>query len=129
MSTYSQSEPGSEYVDLRDVAARFDAIDHDDPDEVESESEFIDAVIALADEIAYGQGIDGLRDAANDEPTMIADYYFVTYAREFAEDIGAIGEKGQWPTYCIDWEWAARELAMDYTMVEFGDTSYYWRGY
>lgn len=36
------------------------------------------------------------------------------FAQQFAEDIGAIDNIGtQWPTYCIDWEYAARDLMMD----------------
>ena len=51
--------------------------------------------------------------------TLIRDSYFVTYAQGFAEDIGAIPSEWTWPTTCIDWERAARELQMDYTSVQF----------
>ena len=68
----------------------------------------IDAYIAL------GIGDDDLSDfeeayqgkyASNEE-----------FARSIAEDTGAVTDKNQdWPLYCIDWEWAARELMMDYS--------------
>ncbi len=37
------------------------------------------------------------------------------FAEQFAEDTCAITESPHWPYTCIDWEWAARELMMDYT--------------
>ena len=56
--------------------------------------------------------------------TMIPENDFEDYARQFAEDIGAMeGVGDKWPCTCIDWERAARELAMDYSTVEYqGDT-------
>lgn len=55
--------------------------------------------------------------------TMIPENDFEDYARELAEDIGAISGNEEWPCNCIDWERAARELAMDYSTVEYqGDT-------
>ena len=36
------------------------------------------------------------------------------FAEEMAEQMGLITEKAQWPHYCIDWEWAAREVMTDY---------------
>lgn len=58
---------------------------------------------------------------------LIADYDFEDYARELAEDIGAVKADAGWPNNCIDWKQAARELAMDYSMVTFRGTDYYWR--
>lgn len=39
------------------------------------------------------------------------------FARDMAEQLGDIPRAGDqpWPLYCIDWEWAARELMMDYS--------------
>lgn len=56
--------------------------------------------------------------------TMIPENDFEDYARQVAEDIGAMeGVGDKWPCTCIDWEQAAKELAMDYTTVEYqGDT-------
>jgi len=36
------------------------------------------------------------------------------FARELAEEIGAINREVNWPYTCIDWEWAAREIMYDY---------------
>ncbi len=52
---------------------------------------------------------------------------FEGYARELAEDIGAIPDNAQWPCTCIDWEQAAKELAMDYSVVTFQGSDYYFR--
>jgi antirestriction protein len=57
--------------------------------------------------------------------TLIRDSYFQEYAQELAEDIGAVNRDGGWPTYCIDWEWAARELRQDYTAVDFDGVTYW----
>jgi len=56
--------------------------------------------------------------------TMIPEHAFEDYARQFAEDIGAIPDDASWPCTCIDWEQAARELAMDYTTVAYQGEDY-----
>ena len=52
---------------------------------------------------------------------------FTKYAQELAEDCDLIPRNNNWPNYCIDWEYAARELAMDYSVVTFAGANYYWR--
>jgi hypothetical protein len=52
---------------------------------------------------------------------------FEDYARELAEDIGAIDPNAGWPLGCIDWEQAAKELLMDYSSIEWGGETYYYR--
>lgn len=38
------------------------------------------------------------------------------FAQDMAENLGAVDFKNSpWPQYCIDWEYAARELMMDYS--------------
>lgn len=51
--------------------------------------------------------------------TMIAESDFEEYARELAEEIGAIPDDSKWPCTCIDWEKAAEELKQDYTSVSY----------
>jgi hypothetical protein len=58
---------------------------------------------------------------------LIRDSYFVTYAQELADDIGAIPDGAQWPNTCIDWEQAARELRMDYAAIDFDGVTYWTR--
>ena len=59
--------------------------------------------------------------------TLIADHYFEDYARELADDIGAVVKGAEWPNNCIDWERAACELQMDYCNVEFDGATYWFR--
>jgi len=70
------------------------------------------------------------RDATSewlDGEALIRDSYFEDYARELAQDIGAIGKGEVWPLTCIDWEHAARELQHDYTTVDFDGVEYWVR--
>ena len=79
------------------------------------------ALQALADE-ASGYAADWKYGE-----TLIRDSYFRDYAMELADDIGAVPDNAQWPTTCIDWDQAARELQMDYTAVDFDGVTYWVR--
>lgn len=70
-----------------------------------------------------GEGIPDWKHGA----TLIRDSYFEDYAREFAEDIGALKDSDHWPCNYIDWEKAVRELRMDYSAVEWDDVTYWVR--
>ena len=37
------------------------------------------------------------------------------FAQQIADDSGWNDEAGKWPKYCIDWEYAAQELMLDYS--------------
>ena len=41
----------------------------------------------------------------------------VDFAQNMADDLGAIDKDLSWPYTGIDWEWAARQLMMDYFEV------------
>ena len=45
------------------------------------------------------------------------------FAKNVAEDTGALLSDAQWPNYCIDWEYASEELMHDYTEQD----GYYFR--
>ena len=51
--------------------------------------------------------------------TVVADYYFVQFAQELAEDIGAIDPNASWPLSYIDWDAAADALKQDYSAIDF----------
>lgn len=51
--------------------------------------------------------------------SVIADSHFEAYAKELAEDIGAVSADATWPHNCIDWKAAAEALLQDYTAVDF----------
>jgi len=59
--------------------------------------------------------------------TLIRDSYFEDYAQELAEECGLVNHNANWPNSCIDWEKAARELQWDYSTVDFGDVTYWYR--
>lgn len=59
--------------------------------------------------------------------TLVRDSYFEDFAQEEAESCGLIDANAKWPYTCIDWEQAARELRMDYSSVEYGDITYWYR--
>lgn len=106
----------STIIDTRDLIDELESLR-------ETDSDLIDAV--ERDRMAAIESlIDELGDEARYGVALIPEYEFVDYAREFAEDIGAMPEGNAWPTYCIDWEYAARELRMDYTSVRFYGVDY-----
>ena len=80
--------------------AEFEPLDEDEAAELA-------ALLALADE-----GENSAEDWQYGA-TLIRDSYFQEYAQELAEELDLIPEGNKWPTYCIDWEWAARELRVD----------------
>ena len=59
--------------------------------------------------------------------TIIHEDYFVAYAEQLADEIGAINKEAEWPLTHIDWEAAADELKIDYSVVGFNGIVYYIR--
>ena len=58
---------------------------------------------------------------------LIRESYFEDYARELAEDIGAVPKDLSWPCCHIDWEAVTEALKQDYTTVDFDGVDYYVR--
>lgn len=58
--------------------------------------------------------------------TLINDSYFKQYAMDLAEDVEGMDDR-HWPFTCIDWDQAVKELQHDYSSVEFGSTTYWYR--
>jgi hypothetical protein len=58
--------------------------------------------------------------------SLIPEDKFEDYAREYAEDVGAIdgNESNPWPLYCIDWERAADDLKVDYSTIRIEGETY-----
>jgi hypothetical protein len=107
-------------IDSRDVIARIAELEEllvADLIEAEDYVELL-ALRKLAD-----QG-DGIEDWAHGA-TLIRDSYFVDYAKELADDLGAYPHEATWPYTCIDWDEAAHDLRQDYTQVDF-DGAEYW---
>lgn len=111
------------YEDLSDLADELNALaEAEELDEEERDR--YDELKSLDDQLG------GMEDYARNETVMIPKLDFEDYAEEFAYEVGAIDNLDRrWPLYCIDWERAARELAMDYTEVRFDGIDYMIRAY
>jgi len=119
-----------EIIDSRDVIARIDEL-RSERDDAEAPEAWADENPDYADELAALESLaeeaEGYAADWGHGETLIRDSYFEAYAQELAEDIGAIGHGAGWPSYCIDWTRAARDLQMDYTAVEFDGVTYWIR--
>jgi hypothetical protein len=93
-------------------------------DHVETITDDERAELTLLTEVAR-QG-ESLTDWQYGE-TLVRESYFETYAQELHEDVSGNDTTSEWPYTCIDWEWAARELQMDYTSIDFDGITYYGR--
>lgn len=113
-------------IDSRDVIARIEALHEIATDETADSDERTHANNELGVLQALAEQGEGLADWEHGE-ALIRDSYFEDYARELAEDIGAVSKDQSWPNYCIDWERAARDLKMDYTSLEFDGVTYWAR--
>lgn len=78
---------------------------------------------ALRELASQGEGFPDWRYGA----TLIRDSYFEDYAQDLAADLGLLQQGATWPYTCIDWERAARELKMNYSMVTFDGVDYWTR--
>ncbi len=68
----------------------------------------VDAYLSLG--IEQNDGLDDFEEAYAGEYDTPEDF-----ARDMADNLGAIDRNVSWPYTCIDWEHAARELMYDYT--------------
>ena len=107
-------ELSQDIMDLRDLVDYLDESDEDGGDVARAVEEGMIADLALP-------GRDGFIEHAEDEPTAIHVDYFEEYARELAEDIGAVQADADWPLRHIDWAAAAEELKADYSEFDVTD--------
>lgn len=114
---------GEDIIDLRVVTER--AADIEDSEDPEEQAELKTLLALLEDLRDYGRDYQWRGDWY--PGSLIRDSYFEEYARDLADDIGAIDSNARWPLTCIDWEQAARELQQDYSSVEFEGITY-WHG-
>jgi len=130
MKSTEEITNSQDIIDSRDIIARIkelegngviplDEVPQDEEPVNEEDAEELQHLKAIAEEASGGDWEFGV--------TLINENYFEDYAREFAEDIGAIEKSYNWPANCIDWERAARELQMDYTEVDFDGVGYLYR--
>lgn len=132
---------GTDIIDPRDVRERIgelegerdaageDAVQCDHEDCHAQEVHRADAMVAW-DDSDEGEELARLLKLAGemgDDEALISDSYFEEYARQFAEDIGALQGADSWPGNCIDWGRAAEKLQQDYNSVTYGTTDYWQR--
>jgi hypothetical protein len=115
---------GDKYIDGRDLIARLEELRSDRDNAIEEGEQFDEE---LAEELGAMEAIEDELPSRGDSETLIREDYFVEYAQQLAEDIGAISGNENWPLTCIDWDKAADELRQDYTSIEFGEFTYYMR--
>jgi hypothetical protein len=133
-----------ETLDLRQMADEWRGIvdevqlllDEDAPPLTDADTERLDELQeesrkyeALCRELGVDQDPDALAHFGDSyEPTLIRETDFAEYARELAEEIAPSREAAdlltQWPYNCIDWDYAAKELAYDYNTVTFDGVDY-----
>lgn len=125
-------------IDSREVIARIDELkaewtettEGDDPDDYALSEE--DWSVGLGDDgAAEIVALLALTEEGQSSPdwqygeTLIRDTYFVEYAQQLAEDIGAVDPNAGWPNGYIDWDRAAEALQMDYTLIDFDGVTYW----
>jgi antirestriction protein len=77
-----------------------------------------EACLDIPTEIA----LEYISDTGDDDLSNIQEAYAGSYnsdrefAMDMAEQVGDIPNDLHWPFTCIDWEWAAKELMMDYSV-------------
>lgn len=113
---------GEDVIDSRDLIEAAHAL----RDEIEEEERK-----ATEDEARFLAEFDAVESAGiPDFPygeALIQVEYFTEYARQLAEDIGAIDREADWPLAHIDWDAAADALKQDFTDVVLFETAYYAR--
>lgn len=131
-------------TEVDEAQAKLDECTEEDSDErKELENDLADAESALEEaELNFGASertelgnLESLRDEIGSKGDLISEDHgpfvrsdsFEDYARELAEETGAIDPRAGWPLTCIDWDKAADELKMDYSAVEWDGDTYYFR--
>ena len=132
MDTMTDIEYGADVLDVRDLIQRFEEIedaisDHEGGATVDEDD--LNEAYTLRAFLAEIVGMGGDEQWRGDwYPTgLIRDSYFEDYARELADDIGAIDRHAQWPTNHIDWKSAAEALQEDYTSAVLDGVTYWMR--
>lgn len=130
----------TDIIDSRDVIERIEEL----TEELYGDDEYHDIMTGngfrwelSAEEMELHDELYDLKALASDASDYAVDWeygeplirasYFVDYAKQLAEDIGAVDDDSGWPGRHIDWNAAADELSLDYTMVTFRGVDYWVR--
>lgn len=107
-------------IDSRDVIERIAELEAEGAEQDTDEGDEYEMLKELDD--------DGRNDFGEEWKygvILIHEDYFVEYAKQLAEDVGAIDREAAWPACHIDWDAAADSLKMDYSEVSVGG-EWYW---
>lgn len=129
-TTHEWSRLGDKVMDTRDLMAVAEeireALESEDPEAIEAlDVDDADEAREILESIEEIESV-GIADWQYGE-TLIREDFFEDYARELADDIGAVDSNASWPLAHIDWEAAAEALKQDYTEVDYRGTTYYVR--
>lgn len=113
-------------LDIRDIIERVEALEDEQPLKDDEDLAELDRLKELLGDLA-GYGGDEQWQGDWYPITLVRDSHFTDYARELAEDIGAVNTDASWPNDCIDWKRASRELQTDYSSVEYDGITYWYR--
>lgn len=112
------------YIDSSDLITRHaeleSLVNEDATDDDDLMAEERAELAELTEIIEEGSGIPDWTYGV----VLIPEYQFEDYARELANDIGAIDRDAGWPVDYIDWALAADALKMDYTEIEIRGVTY-----
>lgn len=100
-------------IDVCNIIEYYESLNEDDT----NEKEIMDFIKKnILDELAGNGGDEEWRGEWY-PVTLIADWYFTTYAEDFAKDCFDVSDVANWPYNHIDWERAANELMIDYSEI------------
>lgn len=104
-------------IDSRDITERLAELEADEARDADEDQELDEL------RVIDSEGSASIADWQYGE-TLIPECDFEDYARELADDIGAVKSDAGWPNSYIDWAAAADALKMDYSEVTIRGDAY-----
>src|SRR5690349_5707605 len=121
MTYQTNTDPGDEYIDLRDLADKLNELreelecgDAETDPELRLSEDTRDALREEMDLIIEAESqlfTPSLDEYARNEPTAILSSDFEDYARQLADDLGMVDDESPL-AFCVDWEKWADHLKM-----------------
>jgi hypothetical protein len=122
----------ADVIDTREIIERFEELESeydafDTPEEIKNWAE-LDEFTILQTTLEELNGNGGDEQWRGDwyPVTLIAESYFTDYAKEMLEDCGTIPSDLPWYV-AVDWEETASNIKVDYSEIEIGGTTYFYR--
>lgn len=120
----------ADIIDVRDIIERYEELEDvvTDQDATSVDADDLEEALIL------GKLLDDLKGCGGDEQwrgdwypiTLIRNDYFVEYVIDLAKDVGDVPQN--LPSYLeIDWEASANNVQQDYSYVDVGENTYWYR--